>query len=69
MGEMRDTRAPNLSLAGHAGYIGAGAANPPALHKGSPPPRLRHMPGYQLASLSTPEDQFELRHDFFHDLL
>jgi len=73
MSEMRDPRAPNLGLAGHAGDIGAGAANPPALDKGGPPPRLRHVPSYELAPLSAPEDQyvkvFELRHDFLHDLL
>ena len=57
----------NLGLAGHAGDGGAGAGNPPALHKRRPPSRLRQMPSYQLASLSASEDQnvkvFELRHD------
>src|SRR5262245_11578185 len=42
--QMRDPRAPNLVLAGQAGDVGAGAADPPALDDGSPPPRLRHVP-------------------------
>jgi len=72
-GEMSDPRAPNLSLARHAGDIGAGAANPSALHKGGTPPRSRHVPSYKLAPLSAPEDQyvkvFEFRHGFLHELL
>jgi hypothetical protein len=66
--EVRHPRTPNLGLAGHAGDVGTGAVEPAALHKGGPPPRLRQMPSDQLASLSTPEDQyiklFDLRHDF-----
>jgi hypothetical protein len=73
MREMRHPRTPDFGLAGHAGDVGTGAADPPALHKRSPPPRLRQMPGYQLASLSAPEHQyvkpFDLRHDFLRVLL
>src|SRR5262249_35282639 len=50
--QMRDPRAPNLVLAGQAGDVGAGAADPPALDDGSPPPRLRHVPSQCLAALS-----------------
>jgi hypothetical protein len=71
--EVRHPRTPNLGLAGHAGDVGTGAADPAALHKGGPPPRLRQMPSDQLASLSAPEDQyiklFDLRHDFLRALL
>src|SRR5262245_7138139 len=38
--QMRDPRAPNLVLAGQAGDVGAGAADPPALDDGSPPPPI-----------------------------
>src|SRR5262249_26377313 len=65
--QMRDPRAPNLVLAGQAGDVGAGAADPPALDDGSPPPRLRHVPSQQLAALSAAKDQhvklFRSRHD------
>ena len=71
--EVRHPRTPNLGLAGHAGDGGAGAADPAALHKRGPPPRLRQMPSDQLASLSAPEDQyvkvFDLRHDILRALL
>jgi hypothetical protein len=64
--QMRDPCAPNLVLAGQAGDVGAGAADPPALDHGSAPPRLRHVPSQQLAALSAPKDQdfklFRLRH-------
>ena len=43
--QMRDLRAPDLVLAGHAGDVGTGAADPPALHDGSPSARSRQMPG------------------------
>ena len=70
--EVRHPGTPNLGLAGHAGDVGTGAADPAALHKGGPPPRLRQMPSDQLASLSAPEDQyiklFDLRHDFLRAL-
>jgi hypothetical protein len=71
--EMRDPGAPNLGLAGHAGDVRTGPADPAALDKGSPPPRLRQMPSDQLASLSAAKDQyvklFDLRHDFLRALL
>ena len=57
MRQMRDPRAPNLVLAGQAGDVGAGAADPPALDDGSPSPRSRHMPSQQLAALSAAKDQ------------
>jgi hypothetical protein len=73
MREMRHPRAPNLGLAWHARDVGARSANPPALHQPSPPPRLRQLSSYELASLSAPEDQyvkmFDLRHDFLRMLL
>src|SRR5215813_14619398 len=65
--QMGDSRAPDLVLARQAGDIGAGAPDPPTLHDGSAPPRLRHMPSQQLTSLSTAKDQdfelFWLRHE------
>src|SRR5215471_14971407 len=64
---MRDPRAPNLVLAGQAGDVRAGAADPTALDDGSPPPRLRHVPSQQLAALSAAKDQhvklFRSRHE------
>ena len=67
MHQMRHPRAPDLVLAGHAGDVGTGAANPAALDNGGSLPRLRHMPGQQLAALTAAEDQdvelFRLRHD------
>ena len=44
MRQMRDPGAPNLILAGQAGDVGTGAADPPALDDGGPSPRSRHMP-------------------------
>src|SRR5262249_3270946 len=65
--QMRDPRAPNLVLAGQAGDVGAGAADPPALDDGSPPPRLRHVPTQKLPALSAAKDQtvklFRSRHE------
>jgi hypothetical protein len=55
--QMRHLGAPNLVLAGHAGDIGTGAADPAALDDGSPPPRLRHVPCQQLAALAAAQDQ------------
>jgi len=67
MRQMRDLRAPNLILRRHAGDVGTGTANPSALHDGSPSPRMRHLPGQELATRSTPENQdfksFRLRHE------
>src|SRR5271154_1738444 len=64
---MRDPGAPNLILAGKAGDVGTGAADPPALHNGSTSPRLRHMPSEQLPAKSAAKDQdfnrFCLRHE------
>src|SRR5882672_2580259 len=54
---MRDVRAPDLVLAGHAVDVGTGAADPLALHDGSPSPRSRQMPGEQLAARATAEDE------------
>ncbi len=65
--QIRDLGAPNLVLARQAGDIGAGAADPPALDDGSPPPRLRHLPSQQLAAEAAAENQdfepFRLRHE------
>src|SRR5258708_32460571 len=36
--QMRDLRAGNLVLAGHAGDVGTGTSNPPPLHDRSPSP-------------------------------
>jgi hypothetical protein len=45
-----------------------GAADPATLDNGSSLPRLRHMPGQQLAALTAAEDQdvelFRMRHDY-----
>src|SRR2546425_3951428 len=54
---IRDVRAPDLVLAGHAVDVGTGAADPLALHDGSPPPRSRQMPREQLAARATAEDE------------
>src|ERR1700730_931301 len=65
--QVGDPGTPNLIFAGQAGNVGTGAPDPPALHDGSPPPRSRHVPSEQLATLSTAEDQdfkpFWLRHE------
>jgi hypothetical protein len=53
--QMHDPRAPDLILAGQAGDIRAGAANPSALDHSRPPPRLRHVPSQQLSTLSAPK--------------
>jgi len=54
---MRDPRAGNFVLAGHAGDIGTGAADPSALHNGGSPSSFRQMPGYEFATGSTAEDE------------
>src|SRR5881396_3052528 len=63
---VRDARAPDLVLAGHAVDVRTGAADPLALHDGSPSPRSRQMPGEQLAARATAEDErfesFRVRH-------
>ena len=65
--QMRDLGAPNFVLAGQTGDVWTGAADPATLDDGSSPPRLRHMPGQQLAALAAAKDQdvelFRLRHD------
>src|SRR5437899_7248840 len=53
--EMRDLRAPNLVLAGHAIGVRTRTADVPALHDGGPPPRSRHMPRQQLSTRSASE--------------
>src|SRR5277367_7130643 len=64
---MRDPGAPNLILAGKAGDVGTGAADPPALQDGGTSPRLRHMPSEQLPAKPAAKDQnfnrFCLRHE------
>src|SRR6266446_1255331 len=50
--EMRDLRAPNLVLAGHAIDVRTRTADVPALHDGGPPPHSRHMPRQQLSTRS-----------------
>jgi hypothetical protein len=54
--QMRDPGAPDLVLAGHAGDVGTRPSDPAALHDGCPAPRLRHMPGQQLAAPSAADD-------------
>ena len=66
--QMRDPGAPNLILAGKAGDVGTGAADPPAFHDGGTSPRSRHMPSEQLPAKSAAKDQnfnrFRLRHEY-----
>src|SRR5438034_921327 len=50
--EMRDLRAPNLVLAGHAIDVRTRTADVPALHDGGPPPHSRHMSRQQLSTRS-----------------
>ena len=57
MRQMRDLRTPDLILAGHAGDVGTGPANPAALDDSRTPPGLRHVPGQQLAALAAAENQ------------
>jgi hypothetical protein len=64
---MPDPGAPNLILAGKAGDVGTGAADPPALHDRGTPPRLRHMPGEQLPAKSAAKDQNFNRFRFRHE--
>src|SRR5215472_11201895 len=54
---MCDPGAPNLVLARQASDVRTRTADPPALDDGSPTPRLRQMPGQQLAAKSTAQDQ------------
>jgi hypothetical protein len=66
--EMGDPRARYLILAWHAGDVGTGTPDPSALHDGSPPSGLRHMPSHEFAAGSTAKDEdfkpFLLRHGF-----
>ena len=66
--QVRDLRAPDLVLAGHAGDVGTGAPDPPALHDGGPPAGSRQVPRQELASRSAAKDQcvkpLWLRHAF-----
>src|SRR5262245_3665537 len=55
--EIRDSRAGNLVLARHASDVGARAADPSALHDRRSSPRCRQMPGDELATGSTAEDE------------
>src|SRR5271165_254220 len=65
---MCDPGAPDLVFAGQASDVGTGAADPPALDDGSPPPRLRQMPSQQLAAKSAAEDQHFHPFWFSHEL-
>src|SRR5258708_4958212 len=64
--QMRDLGTPNLVLAGQAGDVGTGAADPAAFHDGSPPPRPCQVPGEELAPLSAAKNEdveaFRCRH-------
>ena len=70
MRQIGDLGTPNLVLAGQAGDVGAGAADPPALDDGSAPAQFCHMPSQQLTPESTADDQhlepFGLRHASLH---
>src|SRR5262249_45430783 len=66
--KLRHPRAPDLGLAGHAGDVGAGAADPAALDQRGAPARPRQMPGDQLASLAAPEHQNIVMFNFGHGL-
>jgi hypothetical protein len=57
--EMGDPRARYLILAWHAGDVGTGTPDPSALHDGSPPSGLRHMPSHEFAAGSTAKDHAE----------
>jgi hypothetical protein len=66
--QIGDFRTPDLVLAGEAVDVGAGSADPSALHHGRTLPGFRHVPGQVLAALSTAEDEgfepFRLRHGY-----
>jgi hypothetical protein len=57
MRQMRDFRTPDFVLAGEAVDVGAGAADPPALHHGRTSSGPRHVPGQVLATLPTAKDK------------
>src|SRR5947199_7937607 len=63
----------DLVLAGHAIDVGTGATNPASLHDGRPPPRLRHVPGQELAACATAKNQdfksLRLRPDYLRLML
>src|SRR2546428_300282 len=63
----------DLVLAGHAIDVGTGATNPASLHDGRPPPRLRHVPGQELAACATAKNQdfksLRLRHAYLRVML
>jgi hypothetical protein len=54
---MGDLGAADLILARQAGDIRTGAANPTAFDHGGSSPRLRHVPGDELAAESAAKDQ------------
>src|SRR5262249_21909025 len=70
--EMGNPRARDLVLAWHAGYVGAGAADPSAFHDGSSPSGARHLPGDELAASSAAEDEdivpIGLGHGLLHSM-
>jgi hypothetical protein len=54
---VRDFRARNLILTGHAGDVGTGATDPPSLHNCSPAPCLRQVPSQEFTASSTAKDE------------
>jgi hypothetical protein len=67
--DVRCSRARDLVLAGHAGDVWTGAANPASLHNGSPSSRLCHVPSDKLAARPAAKDEnlklLRLRHVLF----
>ena len=57
MHQVSNFRAPDLVLAREAIDVGAGAANPTALHHGSTSPGTRHVPSQIHAAISTAKDK------------
>src|SRR5262245_16422255 len=55
--QVRDLRAPDLVLTRHAGDVGTGAPDPPALHDDRASAGSRQMPSQKLAPRSTTKDQ------------
>src|SRR5437899_5492565 len=63
----------DLVLAWHAIDVVTVATNPASLHDGRPPPRLRHVPGQELAACATAKNQdfksLRLRHAYLRVML
>jgi hypothetical protein len=68
LGQMRNSRAPELIFAGQTGDRGTRASDPSALYDGNLLPGVSQMPSEQLAPLAASEDHGIEALFFRHDL-